>query len=65
VYIQRLTRKSKKAKGFSNSNSNYYWSSSTYKFRDYNAWIVDFLDGNVNSSPKDYSYYVRCVRAGE
>jgi hypothetical protein len=48
------------------TQSNNYWSSSTYQyFPDEVAWLVDFLGGFVDSSPKAGSvYYVRAVRGG-
>lgn len=52
--------------GFTNVTSyDYYWSSSTDKHYDDNAWIVYFSNGNVNNDYKVNSFYVRCVRAGE
>ena len=50
---------------FTNISSNYYWSSSTHKYDLSNAWRVNFKYGSVSNLTKDYSHYVRCVRAGE
>ena len=52
----------RKNKGF---NSNYYWSSPTNVNSHYYAWIVSFDYGYQYSNNKDYSNYVRCVRAGQ
>ena len=51
--------------GFTNVSSDVYWSSTTNADFSYLAWIVSFDNGNVSYNPKDDSYYVRCVRAGE
>jgi hypothetical protein len=51
-----------KRKGFISSN---YWSSSTYASYTNNAWYVYFYNGYTDSNYKDYSLYVRCVRAGQ
>jgi len=48
-----------------NLSSNYYWSSSTIKGYEGNAWIVDFNIGYVIGNYKDYNSYVRCVRDGQ
>ena len=51
---------------FENTDSSYYWSSTTYKYSSNYAWIVNFINGNVSNYRKNnYSSYVRCVRAGE
>lgn len=47
---------------FPNTVSNYYWSSTTYKYTTSVAWYVDFFDGNVVDRIKTYGSYVRCVR---
>ena len=47
---------------FSSSN---YWSSTTNEDNSFNAWIVNFNNGNVNNNNKDNNNYVRCVRAGQ
>jgi len=49
---------------FDNVVSNYYWSSTTYASVSDNAWIVNFNDGDDGNYGKSYSYFVRCVRAG-
>ena len=50
---------------FTNFSSNYYWSSTTVEGYPSGAWNVYFSSGTVNSSYKDNSRYVRCVRAGQ
>ncbi len=54
-----------KKKGFSDSDSHYYWSSPTNAYTNDYGWIVDFNDGYQFTNYNDYSYYVRCVRAGQ
>lgn len=49
---------------FTNVQSAYYWSSSTYAATTTGAWLVSFSDGFVYGFGKSYSYYVWCVRAG-
>lgn len=44
--------------------SNNYWSSSTYVFYIYYAWIVSFIDGNVRDYDENNESYFRCVRGG-
>jgi hypothetical protein len=46
---------------FPNTQSYYYWSSSTNIQGINSAWNVVFDGGKVNSFGKDSSYYVRCV----
>ena len=50
---------------FQNTNSNDYWSSTSYSYDNGYAWIVTFYYGNQNNRNKGYNYYVRCVRAGQ
>ncbi len=50
---------------FEHTNSNSYWSSTTYDDNKYRAWPVSFYSGNTESYIKDNSLYVRCVRAGQ
>ncbi|PIR07558.1 hypothetical protein COV54_00415 [Candidatus Jorgensenbacteria bacterium CG11_big_fil_rev_8_21_14_0_20_38_23] len=46
-----------------NTQSDYYWSGTTYKNNPANAWNVNFNNGNVNNNDKDTNLlYVRCVR---
>jgi hypothetical protein len=45
------------------TQSNCYWSSSTYQNYPDNAWNVDFFDGYVGASGKGY-FFVRAVRGG-
>jgi len=47
------------------SNYGRYWSSSTFKGDEGNAWIVGFNNGFLDGYPKDFSRYVRCVRDGQ
>ena len=47
---------------FPNTNSSYYWSSTTDADYYTNAWLVYFGDGNDNDNGPTSSYYVRCVR---
>ena len=49
---------------FTNVQSSFYWSSSTYTYITTDAWGVNFLDGHVDHVFKDSLYYVWCVRAG-
>jgi hypothetical protein len=46
---------------FSNTRSNYYWSSSTNAQVTSGAWLVNFNGGSVWSLNKSSTYYVRCV----
>lgn len=47
------------------TQSNNYWSASTYAPNPINAWIVNFNDGNVNANNKpNNNLYVRAVRGG-
>ena len=50
---------------FQNTNSNYYWSSTTRVGNYNNAWIVSFGYGLQGYHNKGNSLYVRCVRAGQ
>ena len=50
------------AKGFA---SNDYWSSTTDDYNSYYACFIDFNDGSQSEDFKNYSRYVRCVRAGQ
>jgi hypothetical protein len=48
-----------------NTQSNNYWSATTYAPNPINAWIVNFNDGNVNANNKpNNNLYVRAVRGG-
>ena len=49
---------------FPNTQSDEYWSSTTFKADTDNAWFVNFTDGNVSNAVKTDSYYVRPVRGG-
>ncbi len=46
------------------TQSNFYWSASTYGPNPFNAWIVYFYDGYVNADTKTRYNYVRAVRGG-
>ncbi len=49
--------------GFPNSQSDYYWSSSTASNNTSGAWGVSFFTGSsIVLNSKVSSYYVRCVR---
>ena len=50
---------------FSNFASNDYWSSTSYAGSTDYAWLVGFTSGVDAADYKTYSYYVRCVRAGQ
>lgn len=50
---------------FVNTSTSSYWSSTTSVDRSDYAWIAFFSNGTVGRNGKDYSNYVRCVRAGE
>ena len=48
---------------FPNTQSNNYWSSSTFAGSPANAWFVSFSTSNAGSGAKSsFNYYVRCVR---
>jgi hypothetical protein len=49
---------------FTNTQSDYYWSSTTNSVFTGLAWRVRFTNGLVDVGNKGYSYYVRAVRAG-
>ncbi|MDX1959641.1 MAG: DUF1566 domain-containing protein [Leptospiraceae bacterium] len=46
---------------FPNTSPNFYWSSTTISSSTMIAWVVFFLNGNVNNSNKTDNNYVRCV----
>jgi len=48
--------------GFTNTSSNLYWSSTSFKD---GVWYVRFGNGYVYYNLKKYRYYVRCVRDGQ
>ena len=50
---------------FPNTNSFYYWSSTTYAVSTSLAWYVYFSYGDVYYDYKSYYFYVRCVRGGQ
>ena len=47
---------------FPATQSDRYWSSTTYAGYPYFAWFVYFYSGNVFYDDKAFGYYVRCVR---
>ena len=54
--------------GFENTDSGYYWSSTTNDYNKSDAWIVDFSVGYVvyyDGIKEDLYNYVRCVRDGQ
>jgi len=50
---------------FQHTASNVYWSSTTVAGDSSNAWLVYFSNGDQYYNFKTFSYYVRCVRAGQ
>jgi hypothetical protein len=51
---------------FPNTQSFWYWSSTTYALDPYGAWLVGFYDGDVyNYNKSGNYYYVQAVRAGQ
>jgi hypothetical protein len=50
---------------FTNTSSNGYWSSTSVRGNEYDAWIVDFYYGYVDYYGKYNNSYVRCVRDGQ
>ncbi|MCP4296723.1 MAG: DUF1566 domain-containing protein, partial [Proteobacteria bacterium] len=48
---------------FPDTNSSYYWSSTTYPPNPTVAWTTIFADGIVEGALKSSSYYIRCVRS--
>jgi len=53
------------SQGFSNVQSNYYWSSTTDAVNTDNAWVVSVWNGDVYGYSKSYGYYVWPVRSGQ
>jgi hypothetical protein len=51
--------------GFQNTVPDYYWSSTANVSFSDDAWSVYFNDGYSYYDDKNYSGYVRCVRAGQ
>lgn len=47
---------------FEHTQSNWYWSSTTYATATTVAWGVHFSHGNVGADYKSHTHYVRCVR---
>ena len=54
---------SRKLHSLTATQSNNYWSSTTYPASYSNAMNVNFNNGNANNNAKTNSNYVRCVRA--
>ena len=52
-----------KVLGFGGFASAYYWSSTEYDAYAITSWCRDFNNGNQYYALKDYTYYVRAVRA--
>jgi hypothetical protein len=50
---------------FSNVQSSYYWSATTFAFDASSAWAVRFNDGGVGPGGKSGGYFVWCVRGGQ
>jgi len=50
---------------FQHVASDYYWSSTTNAGYSSRAWYVGFSYGRQFNRYKSYSYFVRCVRAGQ
>ena len=50
---------------FTNVQSYYYWSSSTYAYYTVYAWFVHMYSGNVVSNDRIIGYYVWPVRGGQ
>jgi len=50
-------------KGFKNTASSFYWSSTEHADNPERAWFVSFDNGFKYSYHKNRSYYVRCVRS--
>ena len=46
------------------TQSDFYWSSTTYQFSLAGAWGVDFFDGGAGAFDKIFDFYVRAVRGG-
>jgi len=53
------------ATAFPNTQSDYYWSSTTVADNAGYAWFVGFYFGNVSLNGKTSTYYVRAVRGGQ
>lgn len=49
---------------FTDTSSDYCWSSTTHQSYTSDAWAVDFYNGGVDRHDKNNPYYVRCVRGG-
>ena len=49
---------------FSNVQSSYYWSATTYASSASVAWHVNFNNGTVDTVVKTFTYSVWCVRGG-
>ena len=49
---------------FSNVQSSYYWSATTFASSTTSAWTLSFGSGNLNGAVKTTAHYVWCVRGG-
>ena len=50
---------------FTDTQSSYYWSGTTYAVYTGLAWVVYFGDGYVNGGSKVFEHYVRPVRSSQ
>ncbi len=50
---------------FTNVQSSFYWSSTSFAYGTYDAWSVDISAGDVGYSSKTDTYYVWPVRGGQ
>ncbi len=53
------------SQGFTNVQSGYYWSSTSYANDTSGAWFVHMGVGNVSAHVKSHGYYVWPVRSGQ
>ncbi|KJU85963.1 hypothetical protein MBAV_001843, partial [Candidatus Magnetobacterium bavaricum] len=50
--------------GFTNMQSNYYWSSTSFANDTSHAWVVSMFDAYVYAGVKSVHFYVLPVRSG-
>ena len=50
---------------FQNTNSKYYWSSTSLSYLHDGSWIIRFYSGGQRYDIKNANNYVRCVRVGQ
>ena len=48
-------------KGFTNTDTESYWTSTPYVGYKDSAWLINFKDGERTYKGKSYTRYVRCV----